>query len=98
VLDVAGGSRDNGARLVLWSLHRGTNQQWRFERQGNGAYKIQAIHSGRLLEVRGASRQSGAQIIQWQEERCAPICNNFSATALYRNTLGWFQSKIKMQD
>ena len=67
VLDVSGGKRSNGARILLWARHGGANQQWRFERQPSGAYKIRSVHSGKLLEVRGASRQSGAQVIQWAD-------------------------------
>jgi hypothetical protein len=29
-VDVNGGSTADGARLLQWSCHSGTNQQWRF--------------------------------------------------------------------
>lgn len=69
VLDVSNGSRANGARVLLWPRHSGTNQHFRFQRQANGSYHIQAVHSGLLIEIHSASRQPNAQIIQWQDNR-----------------------------
>lgn len=66
-LDVQNGNRGNGVRIWLWYLNRSTAQQWRFERQANGAYKIFAMHSGRQMAVSGASFENGARVYQWDD-------------------------------
>ena len=63
-LDISGASRDNGASVIQWDCHRGSNQQWNLVAVGNH-YQIVAKHSGRCLDVSGNSRRNGAQVIQW---------------------------------
>ena len=65
VLDVAGGSADNGARIIQWDYHGGGNQLFRLEPLGDGSYRLVAQHSGRVLDVEGGSADNGARIIQW---------------------------------
>lgn len=63
-LDVSRASRDNGARVIQWDCHGGTNQQWRFVPVGN-YFKIVARHSSKCLDVHSGSRDNGARVIQW---------------------------------
>jgi hypothetical protein len=49
-LDIEGGSTDNGAKLIQWPDHGGLNQRFSFEHLGNGAYRIVAKHSGKVLQ------------------------------------------------
>jgi hypothetical protein len=65
VLDVAGASQVNGARVQLWDSLRGSNQSFRPEYVGRGAFRFVAEHSGKVLTVEGGSTRKGAQIIQW---------------------------------
>ena len=45
VIDVAGISTANGAKLTLWDWLNGNNQKWTFTAAGDGYWKITAIHS-----------------------------------------------------
>jgi len=65
VLDISGASAANGARLSTWAFTGGTNQQFRFERQADGNFRITAVHSGRVLDVSGNSMADGGEIIQY---------------------------------
>jgi hypothetical protein len=65
VLDVAGVSTTDGARVHQWTGHGGANQQWQLERQPDGAYKLAATHSGKVLEVAGRGTTDGTPIAQW---------------------------------
>jgi tetratricopeptide (TPR) repeat protein len=64
VLDVSGGSKDNGAEIMSFQGHGGSNQVFRFERLNDGSYTITALHSGKALEVLGAGKQNEARIGQ----------------------------------
>jgi hypothetical protein len=69
VLDVAGESTEQGARVIEWDWHNGPNQQWAMEHLGDGLFRIRARHSGQVLDVEMASTQEGAPLIQfdWHE-------------------------------
>lgn len=43
-LDVEGGSKKRGARVIAWPCHKGTNQKFRVTRG-----RLQAKHSRRLI-------------------------------------------------
>lgn len=62
-VDVAGGSRDNGANAIQWDCHGGGNQSWRLVKKG-AYYQVIAKHSGKCLTVQGGSRSSGANVFQ----------------------------------
>ncbi len=65
VLDVAGVSRDNGARVHQWDWWGGPNQKWRLEDVGGGYFKVVSANSGKVLDVAGVSRDNGAPVHQW---------------------------------
>src|SRR5215218_5488833 len=65
VLDVTGGSVDNGAPLIQWDMHGGDMQRFRIEPLGGGQFALRAVHSGKVLDVSGWSADNGAPIQQW---------------------------------
>ncbi|MFI1168532.1 RICIN domain-containing protein [Streptomyces sp. NPDC020801] len=69
VMDVRGGSHENGTSVIgydAWPAH--ANQLWRAERagqDGGGTYwYFRNLNSGRVLDVRGGDRDAGVD--QWQ--------------------------------
>ena len=58
LLDVYGGSRDDGAGLQQFQENGGENQQFCIVAVGDGNYKIVARHSGKVLEAPGATTAS----------------------------------------
>jgi uncharacterized repeat protein (TIGR03803 family) len=64
-LDVSRESTDAGASAIQWTCHGGSNQQWRLEPAGGGAFRIVARHSGQALDVVGALLDDVTPIIQW---------------------------------
>lgn len=65
VLDVTGGSHDNGAPIIQWDMHGGDMQRFRIEPLGGGQFALRAVHSGKVLDVSGWSTENGAPIQQW---------------------------------
>jgi len=51
VLDVAGGSTENGAHVHLWDRHDEENQQWRFSPVDDGHVEIVGVGSDKVLEI-----------------------------------------------
>ena len=64
-VDVSGGSKNKGQRLIQWSCHKGANQRFKLEPRGKGFYRIRAQHSNQCLDIRGGSKKRGADLIQW---------------------------------
>ncbi len=48
VIDVAGGSRNNGTNIHLWSYHGGTNQQFVISHVRNGYYSIKLKNTNKF--------------------------------------------------
>src|SRR5918994_156497 len=65
VLDVAGGSLDNGAPIVQWDWHAGNNQRFWIDDAGGDLFSLRSVHSGKVLDVSGWSADNGAPIQQW---------------------------------
>ena len=51
VLNVRGGSKNQGTLLEIYASDNKAKQKFEFEYQGNGLYRIQAANSGKLLGV-----------------------------------------------
>jgi hypothetical protein len=49
-LDVWQGSLEPGTPVVVWGMHHGANQRWRFESLGEGVFRLRAVHSGLYLQ------------------------------------------------
>lgn len=79
-LDIAGGSSDNGAAMIIWPGHFNLNQLYDVSNTTSGTM-IRAAHSGLALDVYGASSVSGAAIIQWTPHGNANQLWNFKRNA-----------------
>lgn len=53
VLDVTRGSTADGATVQQWGYAGTANRHWRLERVEGGAYRIENVESGEVLEVAG---------------------------------------------
>jgi hypothetical protein len=67
VLDDRGFASDDGAAVVQWARHNGTNQQWRFIDAGDGYYRLQNRNSGKILDDYGWSKTASTNIVQWRD-------------------------------
>lgn len=67
VLDVYGGSHDDGANIQLYKNQYSTNQGFQITKQSDGYYVITAIHSGKALDVENSKTCNGANILQWTQ-------------------------------
>lgn len=66
VLDVASGSRSNGANVQLWSSNGSGAQKWNVSVNSDGTVSIQNCRSKKYLDVLNAQGASGANVQQWQ--------------------------------
>lgn len=66
VLDVASGSRSNGANVQLWSSNDSGAQKWNVSINSDGSISIQNCRSKKYLDVLNAQGASGANVQQWQ--------------------------------
>ena len=66
VLDIAGGSRENGANLQIWQDSEVNQQKFEITYLNNGYYKITAVHSGKVLDVANAGTTNLTNV--WQHE------------------------------
>lgn len=65
VLDVAGGSVDNGANVQLFEFNGTGAQQWKITNGTGGFLTIINVNSGLALDVSGANENPGANIQQY---------------------------------
>lgn len=61
----------DGAAVVQWGRHGGTNQQWRFIDSGDGNYRLQNRNSGKVLDDFGWSKTAGSGLVQWADRNGA---------------------------
>nr|WP_100444534.1 family 43 glycosylhydrolase [Glycomyces xiaoerkulensis] len=64
-VDVLSASTENGAEIVQWDCHGGSNQQWDLREVGDGYVEIVSQSSGKCLDVEGQSTDNNAAILQW---------------------------------
>ncbi|WP_310727248.1 RICIN domain-containing protein [Streptomyces sp. N2A] len=64
VLDDRAFAANDGAAVVQWDRHGGTNQQWRFIDAGDGYYRLQNRNSGKVLDDYHWSKTNGSDIVQ----------------------------------
>jgi hypothetical protein len=64
VLDVTGGSRDNGANVQQYPWNGGANQRWR-GRGPNNNFELVNVNSGKCLDVQGSGNVNNTNIIQY---------------------------------
>jgi len=63
--DVFGLSTADGANMAQGTYNGGANQQFRLEHLVDGAYKVIALHSLKVMEVSAISKDNGANVHQW---------------------------------
>ena len=71
VLDIEGGSKNEGAKLIVWDYHGGENQRFKIGKKGF----LKSVHSKLVLDVEGGIRQ-GAKIIQWKCKLRSHLCSD----------------------
>ena len=64
-IEVADGSLENLGNVQIWSKANGQKQQFKVEYLGEGEYKIQAMHSGKVLDVFGCQNWDGVNVEQY---------------------------------
>jgi len=65
VLQVYGGTLDDGALIKQMPDGNGDNVKWWFQDAGDGSFRFVAKHSNKMLDVFGGSAADGANLIQW---------------------------------
>jgi hypothetical protein len=63
-LDVARGSKDDGAPVIQYACHAGLNQRWRVVPRREDAFELVNAASGKCLQVRGGAAAAGAPVVQ----------------------------------
>jgi hypothetical protein len=66
-LTIVGGSTTNGTTATQQNPTTSTDQQWRFEQQSSGYFKIFNVASGKVLGVQNQSTADGATVLQWDD-------------------------------
>ena len=71
LLDVPGGSKQDGLQVQLHQDNGTDDQKWQLDEDPNrqGVVLIRSVTSGKVLDVPGASQASGAPIQQYTENR-----------------------------
>ena len=64
-IDIASGSRDDGANVQLWDSNSTIAQKYRINYVGSGAYTIQSVKSGKYLDVSNGGQDMGTNVQQW---------------------------------
>ncbi len=58
-------SGENGALAIQAPADGGRDQMWKAEASGDGAYNLENVKYGKLLDVYGLSRKVGGRIVIW---------------------------------
>lgn len=64
VMDVNGASTASGAKIIQWSNHGGTNQQWTVHLVSGNVFTLVNVNSGKCLEAPNQSTAQGTQLDQ----------------------------------
>ncbi|MFE0382060.1 glycoside hydrolase N-terminal domain-containing protein [Streptomyces inhibens] len=65
VIDVSGGSKDLGQKLIQYPKQGSSNEQWIFTRVDNVYFTIKNVNSELVMDVQNGSTDDGALIIQY---------------------------------
>lgn len=65
VLDVKGAAKGNSANVQLYTYSGDANQKWKFEKIGNGVYKITNVNSGKMLDAKGGKAANNTNVQQF---------------------------------
>ncbi|WP_232246585.1 RICIN domain-containing protein [Kitasatospora mediocidica] len=66
-LDGLNYATNDGAAVVQWGRHDGSNQQWKFIDAGDGNYRLQNRNSGKVLDDYNWSKSEGSGLVQWRD-------------------------------
>lgn len=66
VLDVSGGSNENGTIVITYSRHGSINQSWNVDPVTNGAFTIRTAN-GKCLDVSAWELGDGCQLVIWDK-------------------------------
>ncbi|MEU1312665.1 RICIN domain-containing protein [Streptomyces cinnamoneus] len=70
-LDVQGFSKNDGAPVIQWPCHGGSNQKWYFHRRADNLFEIRSLDSDKCLDAANANNpvvnppRTGAPLQQW---------------------------------
>lgn len=62
-LDVYGGYKNNGTKIILWQQNGACNQKWRVIKNSNGFYSISSMCSKRVLDISNGVANTLAPVI-----------------------------------
>lgn len=65
VLDVQGGSTNDGANVQMWGNNMSCAQLWRFRKNDDGTYNIISFCSDNVLDVTAGASKDGTNIQLW---------------------------------
>lgn len=65
VMDVAAGSKINGANIQLYTNNKTDAQKWQVTEKSDGTYVIKSLLSEKVLDVEGAGVYNGANVQQY---------------------------------
>ena len=63
-LDVAKGSKADGAPVIQYDCHEGPNQKWRVQEAAEDSYRIVNANSGQCLQAHGGATAAGTPVVQ----------------------------------
>lgn len=91
VLDISGGSGNNGANQQIYFANYTGAQQYLFTLVGDGYYKIMVVGSGKVMDVSGGSTANGANVQQWGWNG-----SNAQLWRFYKNSDGSYMIQSKL--
>lgn len=65
VIDVAGGSKNNGANIQIYTNNQTDAQKWQVMWKSDDLYVVKSLLSGKVLDVEGAGTYNGANVQQY---------------------------------
>ena len=66
VIDIAGGSKKDGANVDIYERGNQGNQKIRIKKNEDGTYTLIALHSNKVLDVEGSGKKNGTNVCQYK--------------------------------
>lgn len=66
VVDVNGGSGENGANIQLWSRNDNSSQKFKVTYEGDGKYSVMALCSGKYMDAENGGNAEGTNVLQFE--------------------------------
>lgn len=86
-IDVPGSSKENGAKLIIYTKTGNDNQKFRITNVGGNQYKIQCVHSGKWWNSSGSK---GAIITQSSSASTFTIAKQADGTYRIMDSKGFY--------